>query len=172
MSTSLAEFIQKKLEYPPLRKVDPVDHNVKTESASSGREKLAQAGIATVLAFLYRYTGTQNSSRAILANDPGDGSWLDRIIQDKSETINKVAGYAGVSSAEAEDSMKKMAREAVLAIREVVAQNPAGNAIQKYMNDERQAILLYLPAAMQLGDLLENNAPIVISEADPVHQEA
>lgn len=158
MSTSLVEFIQKKLGYPPLQKVDPVDHEVKLQSEHTAREKLAQAAIPAVLASLYKFTRSENGSNKVLAA-AGHEPWLDTILEDKEkQAVDKVAGYAGVSASEAEENMQQIATEAVGAIRESVAGHPAPQAVRKYMSDQRHAILVHLPAAMQLGQLLEDDS--------------
>jgi hypothetical protein len=159
MSTSLVEFIQKKMGYPPLQKVDPVDHEVKSESGQSTREKLGQAAIPAVLASLYKFTRSEKGSQAILSGNDGKKNWLDIILEDKeSPVVEKVAYYAAVTEQEAEENMQSIAAEAVQAINESVAQHPSSAAVRKYMSDQRHAILVYLPAVMQLGSLLEDDS--------------
>lgn len=158
MSTSLVEFIQKKLGYPPLQKVDPVDHEVKHDTVLTAREKLAQGAIPAVLAALYKFAQTEKGSKQILASDD-QISWLDVILQDKEiGAVDKVAHYAGVSTEEAEENMRLVAVEAIQAIRESVAQHRTPEAVRKYMSDQRHSVLVYLPATMQLGSLLEDDS--------------
>ena len=158
MSTTLVEFIQKKLGYPALHKVDPVDHEVKQDSEPTGRQRLAQAAIPAVLASLYKFARTEEGSRQILADDT-QISWLDTILKNKEiRAVDKVAHYAGVTAPEAEDNMKLIAMEAVQAIRESVAHHRTPEAVKKYLSDQRHSILVYLPAAMQLGNLLEDDS--------------
>ncbi|MET0393252.1 MAG: hypothetical protein ABW019_08930 [Chitinophagaceae bacterium] len=158
MSTSLPEFIQKKLGFPPLRRVDPVDHAVKAESEPAAREKLGQAAIPATLAALYRFAKTGKGSRAVLANDSEGRKWLEVIMSwDDGSAVDKVTRYAGVSDAEAAAIMEIIAVEAVFAIRDSVAHNPGADAVQRYMGDQRQAILVYLPAEVQLEHLLADH---------------
>lgn len=158
MSTTLVEFIQIKLGYPALHKVDPVDHEVKEHSDPTGRQRLAQAAVPAVLASLYKFARTEDGSRKILATEE-QVSWLDTILKNKEfRAVDKVAHYAGVSIPEAEEHMKLIAMEAVQAIRESVAHNRTPEAVKKYMSDQRHSILVYLPAAMQLGRLLDDDS--------------
>jgi hypothetical protein len=158
MSTSLVEFIQKKLGYPPLQKVDPVDHEIKHESERTMREKLAQAAIPAVLASLYKFTRSEDGRNKILSNQ-AESNWLDTILEDKEKiAVDKVAHYAGVSPQIAEENMLLIAVEAVHAVRESVVNHPTHEAITKFMGDQRHAILVYLPAAMQLGALLNDDS--------------
>jgi hypothetical protein len=158
MSTSLVEFIQKKMGYPPLQKVDPVDHEIKHESERTSREKLAQAAIPAVLASLYKFTRAEKGRSKILSGEARE-NWLDTILEDKEKrAVDKVAHYAGVSAQEAEENMLLIAVEAIHAIRESIVHHPTHEAISKFMGDQRHAILVYLPAAMQLGSLLEDDS--------------
>jgi hypothetical protein len=158
MSTSLAEFIQKKIGYPPLQKVDPVDHEIKHDSERTAREKLAQAAIPAVLSALYRFTRSENGRNKILSNQPQQ-NWLDSILEDKEQiAVDKVAHYSGVSRQEAEENMLLIAIEAVRGIRESIVSNPTHESMMKFMSDQRHSILVYLPAAMQLGSLLNDDS--------------
>jgi len=159
MSISLVEFIQKKLGYPVLQKVDPVDHEVKGESGQSLSEKLGQAAIPAVLAAFYKFTRSEKGGKNILSAE-GQENWLNIILENKvGSALDKVIHYAGVTVREAEAAMKDIAAEAVQAIRESVNRQPTYEAVKKYMSDQRRAILVYLPAAMQMGSLLEDNLP-------------
>ena len=158
MSTSLPEFIQKKLGFPPLRKVDPVDHAVKAGAEPAVREKLGQAAIPATLAALYRFAKTGKGSRAVLANNSEGRKWLEVIMDEKDgSAVDKVTQYAGVSDEEAAAIMEIIAVEAVFAVRDSVAHNPEPGAVQRYMADQRQAILVYLPAEVQLEHWLADH---------------
>lgn len=158
MSTSLVEFIQKKMGYPPLQKVDPVDHEVKGDAGLTTRERLAQSAIPAVLASLFKFARTERGSRLILSSD-SQVSWLDTILEDKENpAVDKVAHYAGVTREEAEENMRLIAVEAVQAVRESVAHHRTHDAVRKYVSDQRHSILVYLPAAMQLGSTLEDDS--------------
>jgi hypothetical protein len=158
MSTSLVEFIQKKMGYPVLNKVDPVDHEIKHEDELGPREKLAQAAIPAVLASLYKFSKSEEGRNLLLSSEARE-NWLDTILEDKEKrAVDKVARYAGVSAQEAEENMLLIAVEAVHAVRESIIHHPTHEAIQKFMGDQRHSILVYLPAAMQLGSLLEDDS--------------
>jgi hypothetical protein len=158
MSTSLIEFIQKKMEFPPLQKVDPVDHEVKHEVERTMREKLAQAAIPAVLASLYKFTKSEKGREKILANK-AEQNWLYTLLEDKElVAVDKVAHYAGVSKDIAEENMLMIALEAIHALRESIGSNPTHEAVTRYMGDQRHSILIYLPASMQLGSLLNDDS--------------
>lgn len=158
MSTSLAEFIQKKMGYPVLQKVDPVDHEIKHESERTSREKLAQAAIPAVLASFYKFTKSEKGRNMILSEEARE-NWLDTILEHKKkEAVDKVSHYSGVPEDAAEENMLLIAIEAVHALRESIAHHPTHESIMKFMGEQRHAILVYLPAVMQMGSLLDDDS--------------
>jgi hypothetical protein len=158
MSTSLVEFIQKKMGYPELQKVDPVDHEVKHSGERTMREKLAQSAIPAVLASLYKFTRSEEGREKILSNK-AEENWLYTILAEKERVaVDKVAHYAGISREIAEENMLMISLEAIHALRESIVNNPTHEAITKFMGDQRHSILVYLPASMQLGRLLEDDS--------------
>src|ERR1044071_4041819 len=157
MSANLIETIQKNLGYPPLHKVDPVDHEVKNPDTYTGREKLPQAAIPVVLAVLYKFTRSEKG-RNIILSGAKKSSWLDAILQQKEmAAVDKVAHYAGVSRDEAEEAMEVIADEAVRVARESLGKNPTQENLKIMIGDQRHSILVYLPAALQMGSLLADH---------------
>ena len=158
MSTSLVEFIQKKMGYPELQKVDPVDHEVKHPGERTMREKLAQSAIPTVLASLYKFTRSEQGREKILSGN-AEENWLYTILGEKERiAVDKVAHYAGVSKEIAEENMLMISLEAIHALRESIVNHPTHEAVTRFMGDQRHSILVYLPASMQLGRLLEDDS--------------
>lgn len=158
MSTSLVEFIQKKMGFPPLQKVDPVDHEVKHDTERTMREKLAQSAIPAVLASLYKFTRSEEGREKILSNK-AEQNWLYTILGDKEMVaVDKVAQYAGISRDIAEENMLMISVEAIHAVREYITKHPTHEGITRFMGDQRHSILVYLPASMQLGSLLNDDS--------------
>jgi len=48
--------------------------------------------------------------------------------------------------------------EAIHALRESIVHHPTQEAVKRYMGDQRHSILVYLPASMQLGSLLDDDS--------------
>src|SRR3989337_286482 len=158
MTSNIVETIQRNLNYPPLQKVDPNSQEVKDIAGRSSDEKLAQSAITAVLAGLAKFTRSDNGANYILSNDTGQ-NWLELIYEGKqSEAVDKVAHYSNTHVTEAEDHMRKIAREAVKLIHESAGDKEKPEKIKNYMKGQRHNILLYLPAAMQLGDLLKDDS--------------
>jgi hypothetical protein len=157
MANNLVETIQNNLGFPPLQKIDPNSQEIKEKFSRTAEEKLAQAAIPAVLTALYNFTRSINESQLILSGNEQD--WLAAIFEGKeTSAVEKVAAYAGVTDDKAESAMENIADETVNTLRESVG--PKGNAetIRTMMGDQRHHILVYLPAALQLGDLLNEES--------------
>jgi hypothetical protein len=157
MATSLVETIQKNLGYAPLCKVDPNIQEPKEKSAPDSSQRLAQAAIPAALTALYKLTRTEEGCRTIIAND-GNTDWLGTIFEGRENVaVDKVARYAGTTETEAESAMENIADEAVRVLKS--AANPrTPEGLRAFMEVQRHHILVYLPAAMQMGDVLNDEA--------------
>jgi hypothetical protein len=150
---NVIEAVQKKLGYPPLQKIDPNIHDLKDSTQTSGA-KLAQAAIPAVLTFIYKLTHTEEGCKYIIetrgATDKPDMIFLDK----GKEAAEMIAQYAGISTAVAKAEMEKIADEAINSIRESIGTNITKERLKVFMNHQRHNILVHLPAALQLGNLL------------------
>ena len=159
MATNIIEIIQSNLGFPVLQKVDPNIQEAKDKKTSTGTEKLAQAAIPTVVAGIYRLTRTDEGCAQIQGSGVSD-NWLNSIFGDKAnEVVEKVAHYSNVARDEVRPEMEKIASEAISVIRKEQS-GPESNstALREYMSQQRHNLLVYLPAAMQIGDLLNDNS--------------
>lgn len=157
MITNIVEAIQKNLGYPALQKVDPNSQEVKNDSMRSSQEKLAQSAITAVLAGLVKF-GRSDVGAGYLATRGTDDNWLELIFSGKqADAVDKVAHYATISAPEATKHMQKIAGEAVRLIHGSIGNNETADKIKTYMKGQRHNVLLYLPAAMQMGDILNDD---------------
>jgi hypothetical protein len=158
MANNIVETIQKNLGFPPLQKIDPNIQETKEKTFRDPEEKLAQAAIPAVLTAMYQYTRSEEAG-PYLFSDANDTDWLAVIFKGKEKiAVEKVARYAGVSENEAESAMENIADEAVTTIKNSAGAKPTPGAIKSFMSDQRHSILVYLPAAMQMGDLLNEES--------------
>ena len=67
--------------------------------------------------------------------------------------MKKVADYAGVSVDEAQRNMEDISIEAVRLVKDSV-KNADAEKLRSYMNSQRHTILSHLPAALKMGDTL------------------
>ena len=157
MITNIVEAVQKNLGYPPLQKVDPNSQEVKQDAERSSREKLAQSAITAVLAGLVKFSRSDIGAGYLVSGGTKQNG-LDLIFSGKqSEAVDKVAHYSNVSVQEATEHMQKIAGEAVKLIHESIGNKETAEKVKTYMKGQRHNILLYLPAAMQMGDLLNDD---------------
>ena len=159
MANNIIESIQANLGLAPLTKVDPNIQEAKDKQTNSGPEKLNQAAIPTVVAGIYRLTRTDEGCAVIQGSSNAD-SWLDAIFEgNKAEVVEKVAHYANVPRDQASPVMESAAAEAISIIRnDKSATGTDAKSLREYMSQQRHNVLVYLPAAMQIGDLLNDNS--------------
>ncbi|MBC7872879.1 MAG: hypothetical protein H7Y01_02725 [Ferruginibacter sp.] len=158
MSVNIIETIQKNLEYPALQKIDPNIQETKDKYVPTQVEKLAQAAIPAVLAGLYRLARNEVGANKIIQNDT-KADWLKEFYSDKEEeAVQKVAQYAATGEAEAKSHMENIATEAVRILKKDTGDTPTPVKVKKFMDDQRHNILVYLPATMAIGDLLNDDA--------------
>jgi hypothetical protein len=158
MATYLIETIQKNLGFPALQKIDPNFQETKEKTPAQSQAKLAQAAIPSVLMALYKFVRTDKGGRSVL-DASGHTDWLGVIFDGKEkEAVDKVAHYAGASNKETESVMENIADEAVVVVKQSAGANPTPDGVRSYLNDQRHDILVHLPAAMQMGDVLNDES--------------
>lgn len=156
MATNIIEAIQRKLENPSLHKVDPNIQEVKEKPLQAVSEKLAQAAIPAVLTGYYKLTRTEEGCQTLISWTDGKG-WLDAVFAGQEDAaVEKVAHYASVSNDESRGYMETIANEALPLIKEAAGNPPTTEKVKTYMNGQRHNILVYLPADLNMGDLLDD----------------
>lgn len=158
MNTNIIEIVQNDLGYPAIVKIDPNLQGIKETPGRSSRERLAHSAIPTVLAGFFSFTRTDKGCSYILAGG-SQKSWLDALFGDnKNLVVEKIAHYAGISIEDAALHMEDIARDAVIVIHEAPGEKPTAEKLRSYMSGQRHNILVYLPPALQMGYLLNDNA--------------
>jgi len=81
--------------------------------------------------------------------------WLETMLgEDTADAVTKVAAYSNASEVIAAERMELIAKQAVGLIREA---NPVSvQDVKHILAAERNNILLYLPPALHMGDLLND----------------
>ncbi len=152
MVSNIVETIQKNLGYPALEKVDPNTQEIKNLKILPSKQKLTQAAIPAVLAAMIKYSDGEKAVNLLSENK--NNGWLATIYQDKEiDAIKKVAEYAGVGNDEAKQKMTDISNEAIKIIKAQV-KTPDAEKLRSFMNSQRHSILSHLPAAMKIGDIL------------------
>jgi hypothetical protein len=156
MSTNLIEAIQKKIEYATLQKVDPNNQETKEPQAISAR--LAQGAIPAVLTAFYKLLRTDDGCKKLISADPS-AKWMGVLYEGKEgEVVEKIAQYGAVTKGQAEGYMENIANEAASLIKGSAGSPASPEKIKTYMNSQRHNILVYLPAELSMGDLLNDES--------------
>ncbi|MCG2617201.1 hypothetical protein LZZ85_23095 [Terrimonas sp. NA20] len=157
MATNLIDTIQQNLGYPPLEKIDPNQQELKSDNGHKFTHELGQAAIPAVLAGLYKQSQSETGASQILEADPDAGA-LQLLFERKEDVaVEKVSRYTGVPAEKSRIAMERIAAEAVRLVQELVKNTPTPGKVKAIMGDQRHNILVYLPAAMQMGYLLGDN---------------
>lgn len=156
MTTNLVEIIQKNLQYPALHKVDPNLQDIKNKGAGDTLELSAQSGIPAVLAGLFMLSRTDKGCTTIMAADRIEDS-LGIIFKGKEDkVVEKIAQYAGVSTNQAESHLENIADEAIRLVKENIPGNEQPQRLRQFMDSQQHTIQVYLPAELNMGDLLKD----------------
>jgi hypothetical protein len=158
MANNIVEQIQANLAYTPVKKVDPNSQDTKKPLDDHSVEKLGQAAIPAVLTALYKFTRTEDGCNMVISGTER-ADWLSLIYNGKeSEAVEKVAHYSGVSDNQAESHMENIADEAIKLTKQNGGDPPTAEGVKTYMSMQRHNILVHLPAALNMGDILNDEA--------------
>jgi hypothetical protein len=154
MAKNIIEAVQEKLGYAPLQKIDP---NVQdTSNSQSSSQRLAQAAIPAVLTAIYRMTRTEDGTKALLQNQNGSDA-LTLIYQGKeAEAAENISRYSGIAQNEVLHQMKNIAEESMAILKDATGKDISAEKLKNYMNTQRHNILVYLPATLDMGDMLHD----------------
>lgn len=158
MAINIIDTIQKNLAYATVQKVDPNIQETKNRQDYASIEKLGQGAIPAVLAALYKLTRTANGCNQIITGS-SQQDWLSLIYGNKEkEAVEKVAHYAGVTENQAERHMENIADESIRIVKEAAGKDITPEKIKAYLNSQRHNILVHLPAALNMGDVLNDES--------------
>ncbi|MDQ6755876.1 MAG: hypothetical protein M3004_02985 [Bacteroidota bacterium] len=157
MALNLVETIQKNLGFHELQKIDPNTQEVKKTENLPSEDYLPQAAIPTVLLGLYKFSGDKEGNKAIL-NQKFQGTLLSTIFgKYESNIISKVSEYTGATIEYTSRKMEEIAGEAVRLIKENVPGDGSDISVKEFLIDQKNNILLYLPAELQIGKAIHDD---------------
>ena len=157
MAINLVEAIQQNLDLPALQKIDPNTQEVKKPENVSAADYLGQAAIPAVLLGLYKFSGNKEGNAAIVNGSLSD-NLLGRIFGNaKEEVVQRVAEYTGNTNEYTDQNMELIAGEAIQLINENISGQTSDEAVRTFLIDQRNNILVYLPAELQIGKVLHDN---------------
>ena len=156
MSVNLIDSIQANLHYPPLQKIDPNTQEVVVDNTKPDEHRFSQAAIPAILTGLYEYVKTDAGAENVLRGDIST-NWVNTIFDNtKDEVTQKIASYSFLPVEGSLERMNDIANEAIRLIRENIKPRGTMMDVKTFMADQRNTILLYLPEALHMGELLKD----------------
>lgn len=155
---NLPETLQQHFGFAPLKKIDPNTQEVIKDSTKPDNDRLGQAAIPAVLTGLYKYS-TQDEGAADILRGAYSTDWVEKVFgQHYDLVVDHVAAYSFTGAAEAEEVMNNIAIKAgEIAKQQVEGKSNPLLAIKEFFTGQRKTILSYLPAAMQVGQLIDDD---------------
>ena len=157
MAASIIEKVQTNLGLSPVQKVDRNIQEVKDKESHSQVVNLSQAALPAVMAGLFKITRTEDGTMDLVKSTAPADCLREIFHGHDTEAVAKVARYANVSEEVAREAMNDIAAESVKVLREEAGEDPSYEKVEHYMNRQRHEILVHLPAALQMGQLLEDD---------------
>ena len=156
MAINIVDIIQKHTPFPELKKIDPNTQDISGKETCTSTALLGQATIPAVLTAIYRLSRNDAGSSEILHADEKEDLLAFLFQQHEQEVVQKVAAYALVDENRAHQELENIASHSVNVIREFLGREASPQRLKTFMNDQRHQILVYLPAPLHLGDLLQD----------------
>jgi len=160
MATNIIELVQQALNSKPLQKVSPNTQEVKKSAAdTTNASKLLQAVISAVLTGMYKITRTPDGAKKVISGNLST-TWGDLLFgENKAALISRIVQYSVSSPGAVEGEIELTANEAADIIKAQAGGNKTATPddVVLYMKGQRNNILHYLPAALQLGSLLDDD---------------
>jgi hypothetical protein len=158
MSINIVDLIVKRTPYQGLKKIDPNIQDISGKDVASSGSLVGQAAIPAVLAAVYKHSRVDEDAEKLLQG-PSEEQLLPFLFnQREGEVSDRIAQYAGVDRGQARHDLASVATQSVEAIREFLGREATPQKLKTFMNDQRHNILVYLPAELQLGDALRDEA--------------
>lgn len=156
MALDLIKLLAQKDGISALPKIDPNTQDI-SPTAEVYADKLSQAAIPAVLVGLYKYTRDEHKAENIL--EPGFASkWREEIFGNGAEElVSKIVDYSGGTTEEVNAKLDRILNDSILLIKENIDEEK-GISVKKIFTESRTNILSHLPAAIGVGELLNDNS--------------
>ncbi len=157
MAINILETVQQNLGYPALQKIDTATDQIIENDHKPDEDKFSQAAIPAVLTALYRFVQSDEGAAEILQS-AATNNWVDIIFKDnRKEVIQTIAAYAQQSKEDPIAKINAIAIEAVKIIKENLSADADIAEVKMFFFNQKSTILLYLPPALHMGELLHDN---------------
>ena len=157
MSINLLEIIQQNLGYPVLQKIDPNTQQVAKDENTPDEHKFSQAAIPAVLTGLYKYVQSDAGAENFLRYEISP-NWVKQIFgRTRKKVVQIISAYAKQPTHETVAKMNAIATEAVKLANEALPVDASIKDVKSFFSNQITHILLYLPAALNMGELLNDS---------------
>ena len=157
MSINLLETVQQNLGYPQLQKIDPNTQQMVEDDNTPAEHKFSQAALPAILMGLYKYVMTDAGADEFLQGDNAT-NWLKNIFPDnKKEAIETISSYAKQSGDDPIAKLKAIVTETIKVVKTNLAADAGAKEVKDFFSNQRNNILPYLPAALNMGELLHDS---------------
>jgi hypothetical protein len=110
-----------------------------------------------LLTGLYKYVQTDEGAAAFLSAGI-ENNWVSKIFDDKRrEVVLAISAYAHPPKEDPVAKMNAIASVAVEVVKENLTATAEAKEVKVFFINQRSNILLYLPAALHMGELLHDN---------------
>ena len=155
MAQNILVQLQEALGYPALLKIDPNTDVVKENNENTSEDAFSQAAIPAILTGMYKYVQSEAGATDFLTtqNRP---NWMEVLFAThKKEAIQTIAAYAKQSNEDPLAKMNTIANKASELILLQIGDATVDN-LRQYFKSQKAEILLYLPTALGIGELLND----------------
>lgn len=158
MSINLLEKVQQNLHYPPVQKIDPATQQVTNDVSELGDDRFSQAALPGVLTGLYKFSATEEGAKEILKADYST-NWVNKIFNESNrQVIEDIALHLNKPKVVAVEQMNGIADEAIKVVHENLPENATEKDVMQFFSNQVNNILPYLPAALHMGDILNDTS--------------
>lgn len=158
MSVNILEKVQQHLNYQPLQKIDPNTQEVVVDSKTPNEDRFSQAAIPAAIIAFYKFSTTENGAATILQME-ASSDWLTTIFGKKKDAfINSICSYANQPFQNCLNNIDAIFSATLRVIKEQLPTSADDIEVLKtLLADQRSLVLPYLPAEIQLGELMEDS---------------
>ncbi len=155
---NLIEEMQKATGLSSVEKVDPNTQEPKDEQQGY-KDLLPQAVIPVSLLGLYHYTRNEDNAQALVGgNNSTNTNWKNKLYGDHSDEVaSQIASYAHTGIDTVESALNQAVNTAIGIVNNSLGSKTSASAIADIFKDNRSVILKHLPAALQIGSVVNDN---------------
>ncbi len=156
MSIHLIDAVQQNLGYALLKKIDPNTQEELIRDGSPDEHGFGQAAIPSILTAFYKYVQLDEGAESFLQNKY-ENDWVNQIFGDKSKTaVASIAAYTKELNDDPVILMNTIADEVVSVAKQHLPPGAGFSDVRMFFSNQRNNILLYLPAELNMGGLLDD----------------